>query len=57
VFFDKRVKERYSLINARKVMYFVSILCQALDVHSSDYCAWLKEPLSQRDYQNKRLST
>jgi putative transposase len=38
-------------------MYPVSILCQALDVHPSGYYAWLKEPLSQRDHHDKRLST
>ena len=32
------------------------ILCRALEVHPGGYYAWLSQPLSERDIEDKRLT-
>jgi len=34
----------------------VRILCRALEVHPGGYYAWLSQPLSERDIEDKRLT-
>ncbi|HHI3485476.1 TPA: IS3 family transposase [Klebsiella quasipneumoniae] len=52
----KAVRLRYAFIRDNTCCWPVRLLCRVLDVHPSDFYAWLQQPHSQRHQADLRLT-
>lgn len=51
----KGLRAKYAFIKQHADEFSLAAMCRMLGIHRSGYCAWLKEPASDRDKEDQRL--